>query len=562
MNLLFNKCLVLFLFLLTNVTLLAQERLSVEDSIFNNSKQAFDFTEKDKIGEAIKLSNESLERATAINNDSLKAQALEVLGISHSIFGDEDIALNYHTRSNAIYKKLKDTLKQALKANQEKIELIENKRLVQEISLNKTKNYNFILVILSVLLLLATYLVFRKGKQFKMACDRAQELSKTKSKFYSEISHELRTPLYAVIELSNLLLQENPSLKQKEYLDSLKFSGNHLLALINNILELNKEESQKVQLDLVNFNLDQLINNVIDSLEFALQNRKNTIILNYDVALPKLLIGDSFKLSQVLINLISNAIKFTENGHIKINIKLEREKEDDVLVYFEVNDNGIGISEEMQENIFKEFHQEKAAVNSSYGGTGLGLSIVKNLLKIMKSDIHLKSKIGQGSSFYFNVNFKRGLQFIKKDRLNEAQLKLLKECSILIVDDNKINQMVTKKILDNYHIKNQAVSDGFTAIKFLDKMHFDCILMDLHMPNMDGYETSKLIKQQNYLGSIIALTASASEEVEDKIKLSEIDDYILKPFMIIHLLTKILESIEVKNKNVEKSLIYSNTLRN
>jgi len=218
-----------------------------------------------------------------------------------------------------------------IRENQEQLNLARRENNFKETTLKKSKTYNTIFAIFIVALLISLYVAYRKNKELKIAKERADELSKVKSNFYSEISHELRTPLFAVIELSTLLLKENVNKEHKEYLESLNFSGNHLLALINNVLEINKVESGKIKVEQIDFNLKILIVNIIDSLEYALRNSGNKIHLHYDDSIPEKLRGDSLKLTQILINLISNAIKFTTNGDIDITIKCVKNIQDKVL---------------------------------------------------------------------------------------------------------------------------------------------------------------------------------------------------------------------------------------
>ena len=339
------------------------------------------------------------------------------------------------------------------------------------------------------------------------------------------------------------MLRENDNIEHKEYLESLKFSGNHLMSLINNVLELNKVESGEMKLNEQNFSLKTLTINIIDSLEYALQNSNNQIHLNYDAELPETMVGDSLKLSQVLINLISNAIKFTHNGHINITIKKVDSDEDKSVVYFEVKDDGLGIPKEKQAKIFEDFYQEHSKNENSYKGTGLGLSIVKLITDTMGSTIEIESEENVGSTFFFTVKFNKtgNIETERVERViyNEA----IKGARILVVDDNKINQIVTKKVLEDLEIRPFIASDGTEAISLIKKDDFDCILMDLHMPGLNSYETTERIREFNLNIPIIALTAASTEEVEKKIKYSKMNGYILKPFLTVDLIDKIYSAI-------------------
>lgn len=418
-----------------------------------------------------------------------------------------------------------------LKENKEQLLLVEKEKEFQDTTLKRTKFYNILFAFFTLGLLLSIYFIFKKNKQLSLAKEKAENLSKVKSDFYSEISHELRTPLYAVIELSRLLLSENVNSEHKEYLESLNFSGNHLLSLINNVLEINKVEHGDMKIQTLEFKLKSLINNITESLEYALRDSHNKIHLSYDENIPILLEGDSLKLSQIFINLISNAIKFTKKGNIYITTKLIEDLGDEVQVFFEVRDDGLGISKEKQIMIFEEFYQEHTKNKNSYKGTGLGLSIVKRMLTAMGSEINIDSEINQGAAFNFEIILTKSDTVSSKEKGNEALLKSLADKKILIVDDNKVNQLVTKKILDQLNIEAKTVNSGQKAIDIIQDEDFDCILMDLHMPDLDGYETTSLIRKFNKDIAIVALTAASTDEVESKINNFDMNGYILKPFM-------------------------------
>jgi len=430
--------------------------------------------------------------------------------------------------------------------NEEKLKLIENEKILQASTIKKINKYNTIFIVLTILLLFTLYYIYRKLGQLKLARDKAQYLSTAKSDFYSKISHELRTPLYAVIELSNILLKENVKDNNLEYLESLKFSGNHLLSLINNVLELNKIESGKMTIENVEFNLKDLVTNIIDSLEYAISDANNSIELVYDNSIPEKLMGDSLKLTQIFINLISNAIKFTSNGKIKVELKNQSAigNNDMFNLYFGVTDSGVGISVENQKRIFEDYYQEQTKLDKSYKGTGLGLSIVKHLLHIMGSEIKIESEINKGSTFYFNLPL--GTVSHSKVKLFTNNPDLLKGNTFLVVDDNKINQLVTKKILLQLGLPCDVVDNGYKAIEAVRQKNYDCILMDINMPKMNGYQATENIRQFNKSSTIIALTASSSDEIKNRVANSEMDGFIQKPFFIDDFISIIHTSLEFR----------------
>ena len=370
-----------------------------------------------------------------------------------------------------------------------------------------------------------------KNNQLIDSRDNAERLSKLKTEFLSTVSHELRTPLYGVVGLASLLLDDKSLKKHESDLKSLKFSADYLLALINDVLQMNKMESNQVKLENIPFNIEELVLSIVNTFEFTRLQNKNKIHYSIDENIPVNLIGDPVRLSQILMNLVGNAVKFTENGNIFINIKLQAKVEDRSVVYFEVKDDGIGIPKSKQKLIFEEFSQLKSS-NYNYQGTGLGLPIVKRLLELFDAEIHLKSKEGEGSTFCFNLSLKEDQSPSKKagfahevylDNLNEVQ-------KILVVDDNRINQVVTRRILEKQNFECVVASNGVEAIEKASSENFDLILMDLNMPGINGMETTKRIREFNKQVPVVALTAVEIEEVRNEIHAAGMNDIIVKPY--------------------------------
>lgn len=370
-----------------------------------------------------------------------------------------------------------------------------------------------------------------KNNQLIDSRDNAERLSKLKTEFLSTVSHELRTPLYGVVGLASLLLDDKSLKKHESDLKSLKFSADYLLALINDVLQMNKMESNQVKLENIPFNIKELVLSIVNTFEFTRLQNKNKVHYSIDEDIPVNLIGDPVRLSQILMNLVGNAVKFTENGHIYINIKLQAKVEDRSVVYFEVKDDGIGIPKNKQKLIFEEFSQLKSS-NYNYQGTGLGLPIVKRLLELFDSQIHLKSKEGEGSVFCFNLSLKEDQSPSKKAGFaHEVYLDNLKEAQkILVVDDNRINQVVTRRILEKQNFECVVASNGVEAIEKASSENFDLILMDLNMPGINGMETTKRIRMFNKHVPVVALTAVEIEEVRNDIYASGMNDIIVKPY--------------------------------
>ncbi len=434
------------------------------------------------------------------------------------------------------------------KKDEEKLQFIEKEKEVQQKLLSKSTLFNWVLAFFIVVLFYTAYWIYTKNKELKKARDRAFGLSKVKSDFYSEISHELRTPLYAIIELSSLLLKEHVNVRDKKYLESLNFSGTHLLSLINNVLQLNKVESGELKIETSAFNLKVLIANIIDTLEYGLKESGNTIKLNFDNLIPQKMIGDSLKLSQVLINLLSNSIKFTKNDIIELMINRIKtdEQTGDVVVFFKISDGALAASKEKQLQVFDDYYHKHSNNENNYKDTGLGLSVVKSSLEVMDSNINMSNEEGGRSSFYFTVRFEEIKDTDNEEGTYQKKLDIIKDYKLLIVDDNKINQLVTKKILDQLNVFSEVADSGEKAIALVKANHYDCVLMDLQMPKIDGYEATRRIRLFNKDIAIIALTAATSEEVESKIKKVEMNGSILKPFMINDFVGAIVRGVQKK----------------
>jgi CheY-like chemotaxis protein/nitrogen-specific signal transduction histidine kinase len=370
-----------------------------------------------------------------------------------------------------------------------------------------------------------------KNKELQAARDAAVQAMEAKTNFLSTVSHELRTPLYAVTGLTHLLLEENPSENQREHLKSLKFSGDYLLNFINDILQINKIDAQKLEPSSIDFYLKKILSEVIDSLQQSAKENKTKIKLEYDDEIPQHLMSDPLKLSQIFINLIGNSIKFTKNGTVTLITKLVKKEEENVTIYFEVKDTGIGISEEQQQHIFDSFEQGSIQINREYGGTGLGLTIVKSLLGLFDSKIHLKSEEGKGSSFYFELVLKCKDSIVDDIPFELEQKEYdLNGMHVLVVEDNKINQVITKKMLLKRGISCDIAENGLEAIDQANRNQFDGILMDIHMPGISGVEATIEIRKFDRETPIIALTAISLDDSLETFYAAGCNDVVTKPF--------------------------------
>ncbi|WP_144801674.1 ATP-binding protein [Maribacter sp. MAR_2009_72] len=389
-----------------------------------------------------------------------------------------------------------------------------------------------------------------KNKELQIARDGAVQAMEAKTNFLSTVSHELRTPLYAVTGLTHLLLEENPEEHQKEHLKALKFSGDYLLNFINDILHINKIDANKLEPLNMEFNLKKVINEVINSLSQSAKANKTKLILEYDESIPGHLLSDPLKLSQIFMNLIGNAIKFTKGGEVRITTKLLEKNNDQVKIFFEVTDNGIGISKEKQKSIFDGFEQGSIQINREYGGTGLGLTIVKSLLGLFNSKIELESTLGEGSSFSFEIAM-TSMEDLPEDFTFETAQKDydFKNLHLLIVEDNKINQVITKKMLSKKEMTSDIANNGHEAITLAQENLYDAILMDIHMPGISGEEATIEIRKFNQDTPIIALTAISLDDSLESFYAAGCNDVVTKPFKPEVFYQKIGENIFDKKPN-------------
>jgi len=375
-------------------------------------------------------------------------------------------------------------------------------------------------------------LLKEKNNELQVAKENAEKATKARSEFLSTVSHELRTPLNAINGITHLLLEENPKQSQLNYLNSLKFSGNYLLTFINDILEINRIESENIPVESINCNIREHLANIQTSFKEIAQENKNTFIIEVDNTIPENIICDPTKLSQIFINLVNNSLKFTKKGHVKLIAKLESIEDHKIEILFEVSDNGIGIPDDKQAEIFDSFSQGSIEINRKYGGTGLGLAIVKKLTELLGGTIQLNSKVGLGTTFYFTLPFEVGSSEIVKQKNENFENIDIQNKKILLVEDNKINQMITKKMLENRGISCKILDNGEDCVTVMkqNKERFDLILMDVHLPGINGTIATQQIRDFNTQIPIIALTAISLNENREMLLSYGMTDVLTKPF--------------------------------
>jgi len=393
-------------------------------------------------------------------------------------------------------------------------------------------------------------LSFRFSYDLKQSKLQAEEGARAKSEFLSSMSHEIRTPLNSVIGMTHLLLMNETRDDQKEQLNVLLFSANNLLSIVNDILDYHKIEAGKVEFETIPIRLPELASNIIAGLKSFAQEKNIELRLDVDPDLVETVTGDPTRLCQVINNLVHNAIKFTNKGSVWLRLKAEARESGFLRVQFFVEDTGIGISPEKQRLVFEEFVQADSSTSRSYGGTGLGLAISKKLLSLQGSELHLKSELGKGSLFYFSQYF----PIVKADKLPFGGQPLAPESlpigmtplagmSILLVEDNPLNVLVTTKVLSRWGAGVDHAGNGQEALDKLDPLVHRLILMDMHMPVMDGYTATLRIREMGLTIPIIALTASVSKDEHKALYSFYIDEVVTKPFHPDQLLRAILKCL-------------------
>jgi len=372
--------------------------------------------------------------------------------------------------------------------------------------------------------------------------EEAIEESNAKSRFLSMMSHEIRTPLNAITGLSHILGDSNPRQDQVQNIEALNYSGKILLNLLNNVLDFSKMESTTIALDPIPTNIMLAVKQIKKIHEPSCLRKGITLELEIDNDLPIVQL-DIVRFNQVINNLVSNAIKFTDEGSVTLKITKLNETKDMVLLHTEIKDTGIGIAEDQHDKVWQAFTQASTSTNRLYGGTGLGLPIVKSIVEAMGSQVKINSKPDVGSSFNFDLS----LKLASNEELEQATMKKvhdLKGKRILLVEDNQINVMVGRQILEKANLVVEVAYDGQEAVNKVRENDYDAVLMDIQMPIMDGYTASKEIRKFNTVTPVLALSASVFMEVKSKILESGMNGFIFKPFEPEDLLDKIEDAIQ------------------
>jgi signal transduction histidine kinase/ActR/RegA family two-component response regulator len=486
--------------------------------------------------------------------DSYLINIYENLERHYKHYNDTKKAVVYKTKLDSLSKivysadKLNNIQKAAIQIELDEykmqLERVEQANSAHQKSLKDSKLIVILFIVILIILLMFLLTLYKSIKlreqanaelkkaneELVIAKEKAEEASQLKSQFVSTITHELRTPLYGVVGITNIIMDEHKELSNSPHLKSLKFSAKYLLALVNDILQINKIEEKRIVLENLIFNLTDEITLIKNSVEYIADKNNDKFTVEIDTAIPEFLIGDKLRLSQIIMNLVSNALKFTKNGEVTISADLKKVENKIYFIEFKIKDTGIGIAKEHQEKIFDKFVQIERK-EEDYQGTGLGLSIVARLVELFDSEIHLESEENVGTTFSFTIGFEfdeaKSIEIINNIEVDLSTSTLY---NILVVEDNKINQVVTKKIIQSSNMSCTIVDDGYAALVALERESFDLILMDINMPLINGFETTRKIREKGITIPIIALTAFDKEEVTEEAISVGMNDIMVKPF--------------------------------
>lgn len=392
---------------------------------------------------------------------------------------------------------------------------------------------------------LATEIAEETQKRTEFAMHMAENAVKSKQQFLSNMSHEIRTPMNAIIGFTKVVLKTELTSKQREYLSAIKTSGDALIVLINDILDLAKVDANKMTFEQIPFKMASSINAMLHLFESKIQEKNLRLFVEYDKKIPEVLVGDSVRLHQIILNLVSNAVKFTSTGKITVKVKMVTEDIEKVGIKFSISDTGIGVSKDNIKNIFDNFQQATSGTSRLYGGTGLGLAIVKQLVEKQGGKIEVDSELDVGSLFSFQLVFRKTNEQETKRLLSDEQEEEIVGLKVLVVEDMELNQLLMKTLLDDFKFECDIVSNGKLAVQRLTEKSYDIILMDLQMPEMNGFDATKYIRDTLKLTvPIMALTADITTVDLEKCKAVGMNDYIAKPVDEKLLYIKIIDLVK------------------
>jgi len=371
--------------------------------------------------------------------------------------------------------------------------------------------------------------------------EQAQSSAKAKQAFLANMSHEIRTPMNAILGMSRQLQKTNLNGDQQLYLDTINNAGEHLMVIINDILDISKIEAGKLTLEKIGFDFRDVIKNTVEVMQLRASEKGLLIKTKIDDKITSVLNGDPYRLKQILFNLLSNAIKFSEKGNVCIDCELLEQDKAIQRIQIKVTDNGVGMTEEFLKNLFQSFTQEDKSVTRKFGGTGLGMTITKQLTELMGGYVKVESEKNVGTTFILSIPFEKGVPAdLPAAAVMDTDSTILKDKKILLVEDNQTNRLIAKITLRPYGVLLTESVNGLEAVEAVAKNSFDLVLMDMQMPEMDGLEATKIIRQQlKSTVPIIALTANAIKGESEKCFEVGMDDFLSKPFNEDDLIAKI-----------------------
>jgi len=511
---------------------------------------------------------------TIVINYEIQKNFMGAISVSGKL--DENVKLSIATRSDE--KILLDIFQKVVLSIEEHTKYNILSKWVKTNYTVKT-DYKLLFIFSSILLFIILITIYwnlklsKLNKELSKQRDIANAATKSKSQFLANMSHEIRTPMNGIMGMTAIALKSNLDKKNRNYIKKIDLSAKNLLNILNDILDFSKIEAGKLEIEKVDFNLKELIDSVLSSIEIKAKEKNLKLFVNYGENIEDYLYADSLRISQILINLLGNAVKFTSKGEVSISITKNNN-----LYRFEVKDTGIGIDEKQQKSLFLPFIQSDGSITKKYGGTGLGLSISKQLVNLMGGKIWIESQKGIGSSFIFELDIASSdlkninkIENSKKDVINN--IKSIKNLKILLVEDNKINQEIVVTLLEDSDIVIDIANNGKEATDIFNKNRYDLILMDIHMPIMDGYEATRIIREKDKNIPIIGLSANVMKSDIEKSKDAGMDDYLNKPIDVNNLYKTILkytnnksdistpikdevETLDFQSLDVKSALVY------
>ena len=431
---------------------------------------------------------------------------------------------------------LKNILRRERKARKAAEAIIEQKSLELYLS---NKNLQELNNSLEEKIIERTWEIQKSKEALKVEKEKAEEATRAKSEFLSNMSHEIRTPLNAIVGLTELIIQDGEDPKSVEFASTIRYSANNLMHIINEILDFSSIEAGKISFEKTEFNLEELLKSVENIFQFQAKEKKLDFFLEADKRIPKYLIGDPTRLNQIIVNLVGNAFKFTSQGFIRIYFKLIESNGFECSLVGSVEDTGIGIPQSRLQSIFRSFEQADNSTKRLYGGTGLGLTITQKLVELQGGKIWVESELDKGSRFKFEMPFQIAQKSIKTEKESKKKIdySALQNYTILVVEDVKVNRLLMEQVFKRIGLEVDFAVNGKESIETLSKKNYDIVLMDIHMPVMDGKEAVQIIRDENspvlnHDVPVVALSADAFEETRKEVLELGMDGFLTKPVEI------------------------------